>query len=435
VIPAAGPEGTLRWGAVGLGAAARAMLSALAAHPQIQVVAGADPDDRARAVFTAAHGVPAVPTLTELLARWDVDVVYVATPTPLHPAHVLEAFRAGVHVVVEKPMAPSVPEARSMVAAAAEAGRVLVVGHSQSFEAPVRAMRALIESGRVGALRAVNCWYFTDWMYRPRHPDELDETRGGGVPLRQGAHHADIVRFLGGGLLRSVRGSVGRWDPGRPAAGAYTAFLEFEDGTPATMVYSGYDHFPSSELTFGIGESGRPVGPGYALARAQLTGLTAGEELEHKRGSAGPSRQDELLSSGDAQPFFGLVVVSCEGADMRVGPQGLIVYGDSRRVEIPLRGMPSGRGRLVEEVLDAVRGRGPATHDGPWGLANLEVCAALGRSAAARQEIVLEHQVALRAQPSLAGVIDAAGDLTGNGTGARPAPDGQEARPAATRGT
>jgi phthalate 4,5-cis-dihydrodiol dehydrogenase len=294
-----------------------------------------------------------------------------------------------------------------MVAAAVAADRVLIVGHSQSFEAPMRAMRALVESGRIGALRAVTCLYFTDWMYRPRHPDELEESRGGGVPLRQGAHHADIVRFLGGGLLRSVRGSVGRWDPSRKAAGAYTAFLEFEDGTPATAVYSGYDHFPSTELTWGIGESGRPAGSGYAVARARVAGLSAVEELQLKRGVGGSSPQDELLRAGDAPAFFGLVLASCEGADLRVGPHGLIVYGDRERVEVPLRDIPAGRSYLIDEVHHAVRGERPPSHNGRWGMANLEVCAALERSSAERREILLEHQVALPAQPELPGVIAA----------------------------
>lgn len=92
-------------------------------------------------------------------------------------------------------------------------------------------MRALIESGNVGPLRAVNCWYYTDWMYRPRHPDEFDDTLGGGVPMRQGAHHADIIRFIGGGRLASVRGTVGRWDQQRPGEGAYVSYLEFVDRT------------------------------------------------------------------------------------------------------------------------------------------------------------------------------------------------------------
>jgi phthalate 4,5-cis-dihydrodiol dehydrogenase len=146
------------------------------------------------------------------------------------------------------------------------------------------------------------------------------------------------------------------------------------------------------------------------VARARLAGLSQGEELRLKRGLAGPSRQDELLAGGDAQPFFGLVVASCEGADLRVGPDGLIVYGDRSRVELPLQGLPAGRARLVEEVLDAVRGTRPATHDGAWGAANLEVCTALGRSSAARQELLLEHQVRLPAQPPLPAVVGALGD-------------------------
>jgi phthalate 4,5-cis-dihydrodiol dehydrogenase len=382
---------------VGLGAAGRSLFPFLEQHPAVRLVAGVDPDPAAREAFGGA-GREAYADLDEMLAA-DVDVVYVASPTPLHPEHVLRSLEHGKHVVVEKPMAPSVADAEAMVRAAERAGRVFLVGHSQSFEAPVRAIRALVESGAVGAVRAVNAWYFTDWMYRPRHPDELDAAKGGGVPLRQGAHHADIIRFIGGGLLRSVRGRVGCWDPDRRADGAYTAYLEFEDGTPATAVYSGYDHFPSTELTFGISESGRLLQAEYAVARRRLAAAGDPEaELALKRGAGGASRQHEMLAAGDLQPFFGLVVVSCERADIRVSPSGLTVYGDQSRDEVSLARWPAGRRALLDELVGAVRGTAPATHDGRWGLANLEVCAALVESSQERREVLLSRQVALPPQ-------------------------------------
>ena len=275
----------------------------------------------------------------------------------------------------------------------------LVVGHSQSFEAPVRAMRELVERGSLGWLRAVNAWYFTDWMYRPRHPDELDREQGGGVTMRQAAHHVDIVRLLGGGLLRSVRAMTGVWDPDRRAEGSYTAYLEFEDGTPATVFYSGYYHFPSAELTFGSGEAGQPLGDDYAVARRRLRAVRSPEdERALKTGAAGggSSRQLEMLSGGDGQPFFGLVVISCEHGDVRVSPDGLLIYDDEARREVPLTDRRRGREVLLDELVGAVRSGRPPQHDGRWGLTNLEVCVAIRDSAQRRREGDLHHQVPLR---------------------------------------
>jgi len=82
---------------------------------------------------------------------------------------------------------------------------------------------------------------------------------GGGITFRQGSHQFDIIRMIGGGLVRSVRAMTGVWDENRPTEGGHTVFLEFEDGAAATAVYSGYDRFHTSEITFGVGEHGQPA--------------------------------------------------------------------------------------------------------------------------------------------------------------------------------
>ena len=63
---------------------------------------------------------------------------------------------------------------------------------------------------------------FTDFMYRPRRPDELDTARGGGAFPSQAAHQIDILRLLGGGQVTSVRAMTGAWDTDR-TEGAYSA--------------------------------------------------------------------------------------------------------------------------------------------------------------------------------------------------------------------
>src|SRR6266545_4942689 len=143
-----------------------------------------------------------------------------------------------------------------MIAAAERSGVQLVVGHSHSFEPPIRKIREIVRRGELGRLRMLHNWYFTDWLYRPRNAEELDTQLGGGVTFRQGSHQFDLLRLIGGGLVRSVRAMTGRGDPERPTEDAHVVYMEFEDGTPASAVYSGADHFQTTELAFGIGEQG-----------------------------------------------------------------------------------------------------------------------------------------------------------------------------------
>ena len=65
------------------------------------------------------------------------------------------------------------------------------------------------------------------------------------------------MREIGGGMVKSLRANVGRWDPNFPLGeGNFTAFLEFEGGAIATMAFNGYGYFNITELTWGINEGG-----------------------------------------------------------------------------------------------------------------------------------------------------------------------------------
>jgi phthalate 4,5-cis-dihydrodiol dehydrogenase len=260
----------------------------------------------------------------------------------------------------------------------------MLVGHSQSYEPPIRALRDLVAGGQLGRLRLINGWYFNDWLYRPRLPAELDTAQGGGVVFRQGAHHFDIARLIGGGLVRSVRANVGVWDPARPTEGSYSAFLDFEDGATASLVYSGYDHFHTTELTR-VSESGTEVEhQTHAAARQALA--AADERLLKQQPRP---RLDQLHQS-----HFGLLVVSCEHGDIRQSPDGLLVYTDSARYEV---GLPNvvGRDNMVAELYEAVVNGVPPLHTARWARATLEVSLAVLDSSRTRQEVLLRHQVAV----------------------------------------
>ena len=107
-----------------------------------------------------------------------------------------------------------------MIAAAKAANVNLLVGHSHSFDLPYLRAREMIRSGAYGRVRMINALNFTDFLYRPRRPEELDTGRGGGVVFSQAAHQVDVVRLLAGGKATSVRAFTGSWDAGahRPKA-------------------------------------------------------------------------------------------------------------------------------------------------------------------------------------------------------------------------
>ena len=382
----------LRLGIVGMGTASRQLLPAVDKQPEIQVTAICDPLPAARQSMAAQYGARPVAELAELLAGDLVDAVYVATPTDLHAAQVIAAAEAGKHVLCEKPMATTLDEAQAMIDAAKRAGVVFQVGHSHSYDEPYRAMREVIASGELGKPRLLHNMYYSDWVYRPRRPEELDATLGGGITFRQGAHQFDILRLLGGGRVKSVRAQTFDWDPTRHVIGAHSVFLTFEDGTVATAIYNGYGAFMSSEITYGAGEVGCPQTVAPGSSRAAIHAASPAAEAQAKVRRAGAAAEAEPAPN---QPFFGWTIASCEGGDIRQSATGLFIYTERGREERPLRLDRSTREPVVEEFLAVIAGKRAPLHNGEWARANLEICVATIESGATGKEIFLKHQTGL----------------------------------------
>jgi phthalate 4,5-cis-dihydrodiol dehydrogenase len=390
-------EAPLRIGAAGLGRGFMLMLPTFRADPRVRLVAAADPRPEARARFTAEFGGRAYAEVEALGADPEVDVVYVATPHQMHAEHVLAAAAAGKHVLVEKPMAVSIADAERMVAACAAAGVHLVVGHSHSFDAPIATARAMIAAGAYGALRMITALNFTDFVYRPRRIEELDSAQGGGVLFSQGAHQVDIVRLLAGGMAQTVRAAVGDWDAARHTDGAYTAFITFAGGVTASLTYSGYGHFDTDAFCGWSSETGSPRNPDeYGLARRRLAAAVdqaAEARLKETRAYGAGAAAPAPDAAPKLHEHFGVFVASCSKADLRPLPTGVMVYGDNARALHPLPAPAVPRAEVIDELHAAVVHGSPPLHSGVWGLATLEVCAAMLRSARENREIALHRQV------------------------------------------
>jgi len=381
----------------GLGVASTQILPAVSRLPYLQITAAADLRADALSKFRKEYDAAAFSSVEEMCRSSDVDFIYIATPNQLHAEHAITAATHKKHVIVEKPMAMSLEECETMNAAAEKYGVKLLCGHTHSFDPPIRKIREIVKSGELGKLCMINTWNYNEFMYRPRMKHELATSRG--VVLNQGPHHVDIVRLIGGGMARSLRAMTGIWDKARGYEGSYTCYLEFEDGTPATLVYSGYGFFDTAELFSWVGEGGQYREPETNLkVRRRLREVRSAEDEERlKEGMRfGGRREGEyshLWSGERKQPFFGFTLVSCEKGDIRQTPTGLFIYGENDKREIDLPVGSRGREAEIEELYNAVVHKRPVFHDGRWGEATLEVCLAMLESAKERKEILLSHQV------------------------------------------
>ena len=384
----------LRIGVIGLGRAAAQMLPSLMAHPHVRVTAAADPHAGARARFESDLGGRTFATAEELCASGEIDAVYIASPHEAHVGGVLIAANAGKHIICEKPMALSLEECRAMTDAAERNGVVLIVGHSHGFDPSSMMIRRIVQSGDVGPLRMITNVNFNDFLYRPRRPEELDTAQGGGIIYNQIPHMIDVARTIHGGKVSNVHAITGIWDRSRPTEGALTALLQFADGVPASLTYSGYDRFDSDEFYGWVGENGNEKQAAYGAARRKIRGYGSQAAEVHARTERGYAGVGLSQPKGPGhQPHFGFLIVSCEGADFRPSPDGILIYDDAgvREERAPAPRATPNKDGVIDEFYDAVVHGTPALHDGAWGTATMEATFALLRSANERRPIDLEE--------------------------------------------
>jgi phthalate 4,5-cis-dihydrodiol dehydrogenase len=371
------------------------MLPSLLAHPQVRLTAAADPNPAARARFETDFGGRTYTSATELCASPDVDAVYIATPHQYHAADVLTAAVNGKHAIVEKPMALTVEECRAMTDAAERNGVVLVVGHSAGFNPSIKLIRELVASGDAGRLRMMTNLVYTNFLYRPRRPEELDTAQGGGIIFNQIPHQLDMIRVIHGGELETAYAVTGIWDRMRPTEGAMTALLQFTDGVAASLTYSGYDHFDTDEFHDWVSEGGSEKAPAYGDQRRALHAFATPDEEARGRTASGFSGNGVAKPKGPMHhPHFGLLIVSCENADLRPSADGVLVYDDMGIHEVlapPARTYPNKDG-VIDELYDAIVSGKPPLHDGRWGTNTMIAALGLLQSGRERRVVTLANE-------------------------------------------
>jgi phthalate 4,5-cis-dihydrodiol dehydrogenase len=161
----------------------------------------------------------------------------------------------------------------------------------------------------------------------------------------------------------------------------------------ASLTYSSYDFFDSDEFHGWVAEGGTPKPPNAEGTARRV--LASGEPEEERQKNLGYGGRD-LPMEQPFQPHFGLLVVICASGDIRVTPEGLLLYEPDGKREIAVdRGLGRpGHGDALDVLWGAVREGRRDFHDARWGKATLEIALAILQSAGERREIALHHQVA-----------------------------------------
>lgn len=188
----------VRFGIIGTGGIAAGGATDLAAHPDAELIAVADPSRERVTAFAARFGVEAVLENAQQLVALDaVDAVYVAVPNYLHAPVSTMALQAGKHVLQEKPLALSAADAAPLAAAARQSDRHFMLGMNQRFAPPVQRARQLVDQGRIG--RPYHCKAY--WRRREGIPGlgswfTRKERSGGGGLLDIGVHMLDDALYV-----------------------------------------------------------------------------------------------------------------------------------------------------------------------------------------------------------------------------------------------
>ncbi|HEY3546561.1 MAG TPA: Gfo/Idh/MocA family oxidoreductase [Propionicimonas sp.] len=190
IDPASVPA--LRWGVIGTGIAGN-FVTALHSHTAQRVVAVAARDAAKTQSFASDHGIGTVhPEASALIASPDVDVVYIATPHPLHHGLALEAIAAGKHVLVEKPIAMTAAEAEEMTAAGRAAGVLVMEAMWTRYLPQSDIIRQVLAEGLLGEVHLVRADFGFSMPFLPEHR-MWSAALGGGALLDAGVYPISFV--------------------------------------------------------------------------------------------------------------------------------------------------------------------------------------------------------------------------------------------------
>lgn len=195
---------------------------------QYELVAGAFSSNPEKALASAQDlGVPrAYTSFAEMAAKESrrkdgIDAVAIVTPNHMHAPVAMQFLKRGIHVICDKPLTATLPEAKKLVKAAEASGVVFALTHNYTGYPMVRQMKAMIEAGDLGELRLVNVEYIQDWLTEAVDNKQADwrtdpaRSGVGGSTGDIGTHAFNLANFVSGLTLDTLAADLTSFVPGR----------------------------------------------------------------------------------------------------------------------------------------------------------------------------------------------------------------------------
>jgi len=301
----------LRTGLIGCGKVGHLHAVALAALPESHFVAVCGRTPEKARLFAEKYGVTAYTDVSRMVAAEKLDAVCMCTPHPEHAAPTIAAVRAGVHVLVEKPLASSLADCDAMLAAAKAGGATLGMVCQRRFYPPCLRIRRAIDEGRIErpVLGTTVMFGWRDEAYYRSDPWRGSwRGEGGGVLVNQAPHQLDLLLWY----LGEVDEVFGYWanlnHPYIEVEDTAVAVVRFKSGALGNIVVSNSQN-PAINVRVSVhGSNGISVGVQTDGGAMFVAGQTNAVEPPYNDVWTVPGEETQLpVWKADDAKFFGSI--------------------------------------------------------------------------------------------------------------------------------
>lgn len=308
---------SIKTAVLGCGKVGHMHAQALANLPESNFTAVCDRDINRAKAFASQYNVKAYDNIEEMISDAGIESVDICTPHPLHAEPAVKALKAGVNVLVEKPLASSLADCDAMISAAKASGATLGTVCQRRFYPPAQRMRQAIDSGKIGKpiFGTVNMLGWRDKAYYESDPWRGKwKEEGGGVLVNQSPHQLDLLQWYMG----PIDELYGYWSnlnhPYIEVEDTAIAVIKFKNGGLGNIIVSNSQNPALYGKVHVHGENGASVGvqtDGGAMFIAGMTNITEPpvNDLWTVKGEEGMleewKREDtEFFNSIDPMQYF-----------------------------------------------------------------------------------------------------------------------------------
>jgi len=213
-------------------------------------------------------------TYKEMFESGLIDAVIIGVPHYLHPKLTIEALRAGLHVISEKPAGVYTKQVKTAIAESKKHDKLFGMMFNQRTNCVYRKMREMIQNGEIGNIKRIN-WIITDWYRTQQYYDSGDwraswSGEGGGVLFNQCPHQIDLLQWVTGMMPKSVHSHChfGKWHD-IEVEDDVTVYLEYENGATGSFITTTGDTPGTNRLEI-TGDMGTLICDGKTLVFKKL---------------------------------------------------------------------------------------------------------------------------------------------------------------------